>query len=268
MKLKMMSMARLELGEVALPMQFGEKLNPGLIKRAFYAIASNKRQPYGVDPRAGKKASVWMSRRRRDYRGSYGKGMSRVPRKVMSRRGTQINFTAAFAPGTVKGRKAHPPKAERIWERKINTKERRKAIRSAIAATIMPDLVAARGHKVPKDYPFIIEDKITESKKTKDVFTVLKALGFADELTRSSIKKVRAGKGKMRGRKYQRKTGPLLVVKDRCSLEKSAANIAGVDVVAVSDLNVELLAPGASPGRLTLWTKGAIDALAERGMFK
>ena len=146
-------------------------------------------------------------------------------------------------------------------------KENRKAIRSAIAATIDKELVQGRGHKVPESYPFIIDSSLEKTDKTKDVQTILLNLGFKDELSRSLIKKVRAGLGKVRGRKYQRKKGILIVVGEDCSLLKAANNISGIDVVKVNALNAELLAPGAMPGRVTLWTENAINILEKDKLF-
>ena len=108
------------LKQIDVPEQFEGEYNQDLIKRAVMAIQSNKRQPYGAKPRAGKRYSSKLSRRRRQYKGSYGHGMSRVPRKVMWRRGMQFGYVGAHAPGTVGGRRAHPPKAEKRWNKKIN----------------------------------------------------------------------------------------------------------------------------------------------------
>lgn len=257
----------MEKGSKELPVQFSEQIRGDLIQRAVLAIQASNRQPYGTDPRAGFRAVTNVSRRRRDYKGSYGHGMSRVPRKILSRNGTQMNWVGAWMPGTIKGRVAHPPKAEKIWTQKINEKENRKAIRAAIAATIIVPLIKMRGHFIPKDFPFIIDNKIENVAKTKDIVKSLQRLGFKEELERAAKRKVRAGKGKNRGRKYQNKIGPLFVVANNCPLMNSAKNIPGVDVCLVQNLNAELLAPGTHPGRLTLWTEGAIDALAKQNLF-
>ena len=45
-----------------------------------------------------------------------------------------------------------------------------------------------------------------------------------------------------------------------------ARNHAGVDVVVVENLNAELLAPGTHPGRLTVYTKSAVEKLG--GLFQ
>ncbi|MDP3765728.1 MAG: 50S ribosomal protein L4, partial [Nanoarchaeota archaeon] len=230
-----------KVGEIKLPRQFEEEYRPDLIHRAVMAIQSHGRQSYAANKEAGKRASAKLSRRRRDYRGSYGFGISRVPRKIMTRRGMRMNWVGAFAPGTVGGRRAHPPKSEKIWWEKINEKERAKAIRSAIAATIMKDVVAERGHLVPNNYPFILDDKFELMNKTKEVLEAFKKLGLETELERIKEKKIRAGKGKSRGIKLKKKKGPLIVVSKTDKLSRAVANITGIDVVEVKNFNAELL---------------------------
>ena len=254
------------LKQVELPKQFNEPVRHDLIKRAVLAIHSSKRTPYGADPEAGKRSSSILSKRRRRYRGSYGRGISRSPRKVLTKRGSQFYFVGAFATNTVGGRRSHPPKSGKKWLLDINKKERRKAIRSALAATINESLVKARGHKVEK-IPSIVESKIENISKTKEIKQVLFSLGLKEELLRVSKKKVRAGRGKLRGRKYKVKTGPLLVVSKNCPLEKSAVNMLGVDVCQIKDINAELLAPGTIPGRLTVYTEDALKILEEKKLF-
>lgn len=268
MECKIKTLANTEKGKMKLPLQFDEEMREDLIKRAVLCLQASARQPYGTDPMAGKKASAEVSRRRRKYRGSYGQGISRVPRKVLARRGSRMIWSGAFAPGTVSGRQAHPPKADKIWEQKINKKENRKAIRSAMAATLHKDIVKKRGHNTPEDYPFAVEEKIETLNKTKDVVDALSKMGFGPELERCKEKKVRAGKGKMRGRKYKRKKGPLLVVSKDCPLVKSARNITGIDVVDVKNLNAELLAPGTHPGRITVWTDAALQRVEKERLFR
>ena len=255
------------MGEIQLPKQFEEPVRDDLIKRAVLVIQSNNRQRYGADPEAGKRASVRLSKKRHDYRGSYGHGISRTPRKIMSRRGTRLNWTGAFAPNTVGGRRAHPPKSEKIWSKKINIKERRKAIRSALSSVVSKALVAKRGHKVTENYPLVMEDKFEKISKTKDVKAVLEKIGLKDEIKRASEKKIRAGRGTMRGRKYKKKTGPLIVVSGKCSLENAASNIPGTDIVEIKNINAELLAPGTSPGRLTIFTKSSIEKMEKEKLF-
>ena len=267
MKLAIMTAAKQEVKKKDLPTQFSEPIRPDLVKRAVLAIQSHTRQPYGASPGAGKRASAKLSRRRRDYRGAYGLGISRVPRKIMSRRGTRMSWVGAFAPGMRGGRRAHPPKAEKIWWEKINIQERRKALRSALSATILNDIVKQRNHAIPELYPFILDNSFEAISKTKELEAALAALGFTQELQRVDYAKVRAGRGKARGRKYRKKTGPLLVVGADCSLLKSARNIPGIDVVEVNHLNAELLAPGGNIGRLTLFTEHALDIMEKEQLF-
>jgi large subunit ribosomal protein L4e len=268
MKLNIFDISKRKTGEVDLPSQFNEDVRADLIKRAFLALQSNKRHPYGAMAEAGKRASAKLSKRRRKYRGMYGFGISRTPRKILSRRGTRMYWVGAFSPNTVGGRRAHPPKSEKILSKKINKKERKKAIRMGISATVRNDLVKSRGHIVPEGYPFVLDKNFEVLKKTKDVRDVLKNFGLEKELERVGKKKIRAGKGKSRGRKYKIKKGPLIVVSENSKLVKIVNNIPGVNVVDVKSLNVGLLAPGNVPGRLTLWAMVAIENLEKEGLFK
>ena len=119
MKLKVRSQTGQSKNEQDMPKQFNEPINPNLIKRAVAVIQSNRRQKYGAAPEAGKRASAYLSKRRNSYRSTYGIGQSRTPRKVMSRRGTRLNYVGAFAPQTVGGRRAHPPKSEKNLTKKM-----------------------------------------------------------------------------------------------------------------------------------------------------
>lgn len=267
MKLKILSTDASTKGEMELPKQFQEPVREDLVQRAVLAIQANNRQRYGADPRSGKNVSAFLSKRRRKYRGTYGIGQSRTPRKVMSRNGTRFNYTGAFAPQTVGGRRAHPPKASKIWDQKVNKTENRKAIRAALSATIIPEIVTKRGHKIPDNYPFIISDDIQKVTKTKDIKDILKKLGFEKELTRSSQKSIRAGKGKTRGRKYKTRKGILFVTNEECALTKAAKNVPGTDIVTIQNINAELLAPGAELGRVTLYTESAIKKITEEKLF-
>lgn len=265
MKLSVINFEKKEIKKIDLPIQFNEEIRPDIIKRDFLTIRANNRQPYGAKPGAGMRQHGKLSRRRRDFKGSYGIGISRVPRKILSGKGSRWNWVGAVAPGTVGGRRAHPPKAEKIWKIKINKKERRKSLRSALAAVVNKEIVKKRGHLIPEDYPFILSNDFEKIKKTKEIRKILEDIGFKDELNKE-MKKVRAGKGKLRGRPYKIKKSLLLVVGKDCSLLKSGKNIEGINVVIADRLNTELLAPGANIGRATLFTEDAIEKI--RGLFK
>ncbi|MBS3155414.1 50S ribosomal protein L4 [Candidatus Woesearchaeota archaeon] len=260
MKAEILSLEGKKVKSIDLPIQFSEEYRPDLIKRAILAIFSHKRQSYGVFERAGKQQSAKLSRRRHDYKGAYGIGISRAPRKTMWRRGTQFGWVGAYAPFSVGGRRAHPPMPNKVWDEKINKKERRKAIRSAISATAIKELFNY-------EVPFVLENKFEDLSKTKDVKVVLKNINLLNEIERCQKRKIRAGKGKLRGRTYKKKIGPLIVVSKDCNIIKAAENLPGVNVVKVNELNASSLTKGVNLARLTLYTEAAIERLKNENLF-
>lgn len=252
-----------KIKDVDLPIQFNEEFRPDLIKKAVLAIESHNKQPYGAYARAGLEQVTWISKRRKEYKTCYGHGGTRTPKKVLSRRGLHLYYVGGKSPNTVGGRRAHPPNSETIWHEKINIQEKRKAIRSAIAATMNVKLVTKRGHKSSS---FVIDSEIEGIAKSKNIMEILNKL-LADEMERIEYKKVRAGKGKNRGRKYRLKKGPLIVVSEKCPLTDAAKNLQSVDICIVKDLNAMLLAPGCDAGRLTIWTEKAIEKLGKEKLF-
>jgi len=244
------------LREVKMPSVFKTTIRPDVIKRAVLAVQSRRIQPKGRDPMAGKRTTAESF--------GVGQGMARIPR--VKGRGTARSGQGALAPGTVGGRLAHPPLSEKVIVKRINVKERRLAIRSAIAATAQRDLVQGRGHRVQgiKQIPLVVDDKIEAFKNTKKLTEALKAIGLGEELKRiEGGRKIRAGKGKLRGRKTKHIKGPLLVVNKDRGIGRAASNIPGLDVSHVSRLNAELLAPGTHPGRVTVWDESAFKRLEE-----
>ncbi|MFW9792684.1 MAG: 50S ribosomal protein L4 [Candidatus Thorarchaeota archaeon] len=245
---------------VTLPSHFETPYRPDVIKRAVLAVQSRRRQPHGVDELAGKRttAQSWQT----------GHGRSRMPRVKGS--GTSAANKAAFAPGTVGGRVAHPPEARKVLVERINTKENRLAIRSAIAASANPEFVKARGHKIDSvpQIPMVVSDKLETISTTKEAFEALIFLGLGDDLDRASNgRSIRAGKGKMRGRKMKTPKSLLIVVGEDTGIGKAARNLPGVDITEVHGLNAELLAPGTHPGRLVVWTRSAIERLEKEKLF-
>lgn len=235
--------------KIDLPKVFFEDVRTDLIRRAVSASQAKRRQPYGPTPESGMShaVSTWGK----------GRGVARVQRFSQGR-------TAAESPNVVGGRRAHPPRPERNWSLKINSKEKRKAKVSAISATKDPRLVAKRGHKFKKSLtmPLIVEDSIEKVMSVKEAIETLNKLGVKDDIERAKNGiHIRAGKGKMRGRKYKKPKSLLIVVTDYENVKKGFGNIPGVDVATPSHLNVELLAPGGMPGRLTLFSEGALKQL-------
>lgn len=250
-------------GTLKLPGIFDSEYRPDLIQRAFVVETANNRQSYRVHERAGLETSADYFGRRRDvYRMTINRGMSRLPREKPGGGGLG---KVRRVPQSVGGRRAHPPVGKK-WGRKINRKEYLLALKAALSATKNPELISARGHRIGKivEFPLVIEDSFENLSKTKDIINSLKALGLEEELERGRAKKIRAGKGKSRGRKYKRKKS-LLIVVNNDKIKKAAGNISGVDIAKWNELTLELLAPGSHPGRLTLWTKSAIENIDKLG---
>ncbi|QHN05986.1 50S ribosomal protein L4 [Methanothermobacter sp. THM-1] len=254
MKIKVYSLEGEAIDEMELPEIFNEEFRPDVIKRAVISAQTARVQPWGPDPMAGKRTSA------KSY--GAGRGVAMVPRIKNGSR-------AAFVPQAVGGRRAHPPRPQKNYHERINRKERRLAIRSAIAATARRDLVEARGHRIEDlpQVPLVVNDELSKIKRTADTREVFRKLGIMDDIVKAKEgKKIRAGKGKMRGRKYRSPKGPLIVVGEDRGIALGARNHPGVDVVTVENLNAELLAPGTHPGRLTIFTRSAIEKL--EGLFQ
>ena len=251
-------------GTVKLAGPFSETVREDLIRRAVAFEKSRERQAYGTDRLAGKRTSAHYHGRRRVRHSMMNREMARMKRIHGS---GFMAFTARFVPQAVKGIKAHPPKSEKVWKLSMNRKEYRKAIHSAVSATADMEIVKARGHRINgiKSLPIVLEDRAESLDKAREFRSLLEKLGLSEELERAGVKKVRAGKGTARGRKHRKKKGPLVVVSKESALIRAGRNIAGMDVVPLSELRVDMLAPGAHPGRLTVWTKGAIEALGKIG---
>lgn len=245
-------------GEIELPGFFSERIREDIAQKFFEA--EKRMQPYGPNPEAGKhhSASGNLSHSRRLWKTAYGKGISRVPRKIMWRRGDHFYWIGAEISSSRGGRAAHPPKVEKFMkERKTNKKEKVIALQSAISSTSNLPLLQKRYEtlsSVKLTLPLVISSDSLKI-KTKDFFKFLeKNLGeaFAVALKKRSV---RAGRGKMRNRKYKENAGLLLVIgKD----EK--AKYQGIDVRKLEELEISDLWP---LGRLTVYTEQAIKELGE-----
>ncbi len=242
--------------KITLPKIFDGEIRPDLIKTAVLSSQSGRYQPHGTNWLSGKNTSAY----------SYGPGhsVSRVPRIKGSRH--QAGGAGAIVPQAVGGRVAHPPKVEKKIVKRINTKEKKKAVSSTIAATAIKELVAKRGHVLDgvKEIPLIITDdfeKVKTAKETKEIFT---KLGVWDDVLRAKEKKIRAGKGKKRGRKYKRKKSAIIVISKDEGIRGGAGNHPGIDIVQANNLGAEDLAPGTHYGRLAIYTEGALKVLEDR----
>ena len=234
--------------DIELPTIFSEEYRPDLIKKAVMALQSTRRQPHGTYAFAGICSSAvgWGS----------GRGASHVPRIKNGSR-------AAKVPQAKGGREAHPPVVAKVLVKQINQKEKQKAFRSAVAASIRRDLLKGRGHTFDGAVPIIFEDRFESLARTKEVISALDSVGVYQYVERAKESRtVRAGRGKLRGRRYKQRKSLLIVTSG--PEFRAARNLAGDDVVTVDQLNVEHLAPGMQAGRLTVWTESALVRLEGR----
>jgi len=237
-----------------LPLIFNIAPRMDLIRFACEVSTSKNKQVQGRDKRAGLRntAKGWGT----------GHGMSRAPRIQGSGFSTARNVgRVPYAKG---GRTTHPIKAEKKLEKKINNKTKKLSLISAISASGNQYWVKQRGHFVEEipEIPLVIDDKLQTVKKTREIYEILCDLGLSKDLLKiKNTKKIRPGKGKRRGRKYKIRKGPLLVIKDDFGIVKASKNLLGLDISKVEDLSVELLAPGAMPGRFIIWTQSAFSEL-------
>ena len=240
--------------EVALPQVFLAPIRDDIVHFVFYNLNKNRRQAYAVDPEAGMlyNAESWGT----------GRAVARVPRVGGS--GTHRSGQGAFGNMCRGGRMFNPTTTWRRWHRKVNLTQRRHAVASAIAASGVPSLVLARGHRVNNlpEVPLVV-DSFSGLDKTKKLVEKLNLLGLEDELRKvKESRKVRTGQGKYRNRRYRMRKGPLVVYDtvDQ-TLVNPARGIQGVELCHVDRLNILQLAPGGHLGRLIVWTKAAFTKL-------
>lgn len=251
-----------EKAKIDLPKCFSGDIREDIVMKC--VEAQKTKQPYGPDKMAGQKysASGKLKHHRGVWKSQYKRGISRIPRKIMLRRGSQFQFVGATVPFAVGGRRAHPPKPlSMINTLKINKKEYKIAMASALSATANSKLISSKYSTLDeKDVkaPVIIESKLKDIKTKKLLDAVKKILG--DKMFNVAIKKksIRSGIGKLRGRKYKSNAGMLLVVgKD----EK--VKTGSFEVKPVKELNITDLASGGM-GRVTIYTEEAINELGEK----
>jgi large subunit ribosomal protein L4e len=237
-----------DIGDVQLPEVFNSPVRLDVISRAVIAQQSRSFQPQGRNHMAGKRTTAESF--------GVGRAMSRVPRISEP----PLSGQGAFAPGTVGGRLAFPPTPLKKLIKQINRKERRLALKSAIAFTASKEAVKERGHRFDDDleFPLVVSDELEKYSRASEARALMMTLGVWDDIERVQ------DTVKIRNHKKKHRIGPLVVVSDSRMAGKAFGNLAGVDVVAVKDLSVEALAPGTRPGRLTIWTESAVKELTSR----
>jgi large subunit ribosomal protein L4e len=242
------------VAQVVLPAVFTAPIRPDVVNFVHTNMAKNNRQAYAVSRRAGHQHSAesWGT----------GRAVARIPR--IAGGGTQRSGQAAFGNMVRGGRMFAPTRIWRKWHRKINVNQRRFAVASALAASALPALVTARGHRIEKvpEVPLVLEDAVESIQKTAQAVKVLAKIGAdADVEKVKDSKKVRTGRGKTRNRRYVTRRGPLIVYANANGAEKAFRNIPGVELANVERLNLLQLAPGGHLGRFIIWTRSAFEQL-------
>lgn len=237
-----------------LPAVFSAPIRPDLVSFVHTNIAKNARQAYAVSENAGHQTSAesWGT----------GRAVARIPR--VGGGGTGRSGQGAFGNMCRGGRMFAPTKTYRRWHRKVSVNQRRYAVVSALAASALPALVMARGHRIESiaELPLVLSAASESINKTRAAVEVLqKIAAFADVERVKESRSLRAGKGKMRNRRFRQRRGPLVIYRENCGLVKAFRNIPGVELANVSALNLLQLAPGGHLGRFCIWTQGAFEHL-------
>ncbi|KAK1295798.1 60S ribosomal protein L4 [Acorus calamus] len=234
---------------VPLPDVMKATIRPDVVRFVHDNMNRNHRQPYAVSKKAGHQTSAesWGT----------GRAVSRIPRVPGG--GTHRAGQGAFGNMCRGGRMFAPTKIWRRWHRRVNIKQKRFAVASALAASAVPALVMARGHRIESvpELPLVISDSVESIEKTSSAIKVLKQVGaFPDAEKAKDSHAIRTGKGRCA-------TG------EGSKLVKAFRNIPGVDVANVDRLNLLKLAPGGHLGRFIIWTKSAFEKVdSVFGMFE
>lgn len=238
----------------ALPKVFNAPVRQDLVNRIYSEVRKNRRMPHGVSEKAGHQTSAesWGT----------GRAVARIPR--VRGGGTHRSGQGAFG-NMCRG--GHMFGAKKVWRRihrKVNVREKRYAVVSAIAASGSPALVMSKGHQINRirEVPLVVEDKLESVKKTKEAVAFLKKhKAWPDVVRVYKSRTNRAGKGKRRNRRKVHRKGPLVIYNKNEGLTLAFRNIPGVDTICVDKLNILKLAPGGRVGRFCIWTEGAIKML-------
>jgi len=241
------------VGTVGMPHVMASAIRPDQVAFTHQLMLKNTRQAYAVSTNAGYQtpAASWGT----------GRAVARIPRVPGG--GTHRAGQGAFGNMCRGGSMFCPTKIWRRWHRKINVTQRRHAVASCLASSAVAPLVMARGHRIEevREIPLVLANEVEKFTKTKDVYEMLKKHGLKADLDRVlANRKVRAGKGKARGKKFKTPRGPLIVYNSDDGIVKAARNIPGLDVVNVNSLNLLKLAPGGHLGRMMVWTEDAVKA--------
>jgi len=243
--------------EIELPIIFSTPFRRDLIHKAFINLTSHNFQRQGRKPNAGMDVVADSNDP------PTGQGVSRVARMQGGGGGRQGQ--GAEVASTRGGRQAHPPIVDKVIYKKLNKKENKMALCSAIAATTSKDLIKSRGHKIEgiESFPIIVSDDIESISKTSEIIKILDSLKLSQDVKRLDTRKPRSGKSRLRGRSKKVGKSVLFVTVNSANLSKAIGTVPGVDVKNAKDLSVLDLAPGSDPIRLTVFSKSAIEEIGK-----
>lgn len=250
---KVLDLEGKEVETVSLPSVFRTPLRSDVINRVYLALESHGRQPQGRDPLAGERTTAESGHP------PTGRGIARIPR-VKGERYSKSGMAGGVA-STVFGRLPHPPRSEKVIRKQVNKKERYLALASAIAATADADLVSKRGHKFSASLPIVVSNDLEGIARVKELKKFLAAVGADKDIERVSTRTRRVSSNMSRTRRIG--SGPIFVVANKSRISEITRSMQGVSVVKSTELSVIDLAPGASAGRLTIWTKDALGSLSK-----
>jgi len=239
---------------VKLPSVFIAPIRPDIVNFVHTNMRKNSRQPYAVNKLAGHQTSAesWGT----------GRAVARIPR--VRGGGTHRSGQAAFGNMCRGGRMFAPTKIWRKWHCRTNVNQKRFAMCSALAATAIPAIVMSKGHMINEipEVPLVVSDSIQDYKRTKEAVHFLKKFkAWTDIKKVYKSKRIRAGKGKMRNRRYVQRLGPLIIFEKDNGITRAFRNIPGIKLMNVTKMNLLRLAPGGHVGRFCIWTESAFRRL-------
>tara|TARA_Y100000590_G_scaffold70179_1_gene76605 strand:- start:2878 stop:3690 length:813 start_codon:yes stop_codon:yes gene_type:complete len=257
MKTSLLAIDGKKNSDLELPRVFETEINQILIHKAYINLESHGFQKHSTKPTAGMEVVADSNDP------PTGRGVARIA-KIKGGGGGRAGQAGEVA-STRGGRQAHPPKANKVIYKKLNKKENKLALCSAIAATASKELVEKRGHKVEgiDSFPLIISDDIEKISKTSELNKVLDDLKITQDVKRLENRKRRTGKVALRGRVSKVGKSALFVVSKGEKLVKAANSIPGIEVCNARELSVLDLAPGGDLIRLTIFSKKAIEEISE-----
>jgi large subunit ribosomal protein L4e len=241
--------SKLEL--IKTPDLFSTQIRPDIIHSVVTNLRKNRRQAYAVTPTAGHKTAAvsWGT----------GRAVARIPR--VSGGGTNRCGQGAIGNMCAGGHMYAPTQIWRRWHRKINKRIKTFALASALAASSVPAIVSARGHRIQNaaQIPLIVDDAVESITKTSEALTILEALGASADTKKSTLGCDKSkGHRKYRGKTSHERKGPLVIYAHDNGISLALRNLKGIEHENVGNLSVTKLAPGGHFGRFLIWTRAAV----------